>query len=121
MKSDADIFDNRLGATLKELRNIANMTQSELGQKLNLSKSTIAHYETGANLPSLKILMEYAAIFHTTIDYIVGRTSLKSDSSRLSEKCIKNVTNSELLDQFSLLPEKVRLHLYEMILEINKK
>lgn len=36
-------------------------------------------------------------------------------------KCIKNVTNSELLDQFLLLPEKVRLHLYEMILEINKK
>lgn len=120
MKSDADLFDNRIGATLKELRNIANMTQTELGQKLNLSKSAIAHYETGNNLPSLKILMEYAELFHTTIDYIVGRTSLKSDSSRLSEKCVKNITNNELLDQFALLPEKIKLHIYETILEINK-
>lgn len=121
MKSDADTFDNRIGATLKELRVIANLTQSELGKKLNLSKSAIAHYETGANLPSLRILMEYASLFNTTIDYIVGRTSLKSDSSRLSEKCVKNITNNELLDQFTLLPEKIQLYIYEMILEINKK
>ncbi len=121
MKSDADIFDNRIGATLKELRNIANMTQTELGKKLNLSKSAIAHYETGANLPSLKTLMEYADLFHTTIDYIVGITSLKSGTSKLSEKCIKTATNNDLLDQFALLPEKIKTHIYEMILEINKK
>lgn len=45
------------------------MTQAQLSQKLDLTKSVISAYETGLRLPSYDVL---AQIFNVSTDYLLG-------------------------------------------------
>lgn len=51
------------GNKLKLLRLQDNMTQEQLAQKLNLTKSVISAYETGLRLPSYDVLIRIAENF----------------------------------------------------------
>lgn len=121
MKSDANAFENRLGATLKELRNMAGLTQAELASILNLSKSSIAHYECGINLPTIKILLAYANHFGTSVDYIIGKIPLETDYAILLEKANYNITYGEILKALRSLPDKKRNAFIEMLNVLSDK
>ncbi len=58
---------------LKELRQSKNLTQNKLAEKLGLSRSTIAMYETEGSEPDLKTLTSIASFFGVSIDYLMGR------------------------------------------------
>ena len=58
---------------LKELRQEKNITQGKLAEKLGLSRSTIAMYETGGSEPDLETLKNIASFFNVSIDYLMGR------------------------------------------------
>lgn len=60
------------GNTLKTLRQKENMTQAQLSQKLDLTKSVISAYETGLRLPSYDVLIHIAQIFNVSTDYLLG-------------------------------------------------
>ena len=60
------------GNTLKQLRLQNNMTQAQLAQKLNLTKSVISAYETGIRMPSYETLISISKIFKVTTDYLLG-------------------------------------------------
>ena len=47
-----------LGKRIKELRNNMKLTQSELGQQVGVTKSTIAAYENDSRLPSYEVLIK---------------------------------------------------------------
>ena len=55
-----------MGVKIKELREKAGMTQTELAEKLGLSKSVISAYEKGIRNPSFKILPQIAKTFNVT-------------------------------------------------------
>lgn len=55
-----------MGAKIKNLREKAGMTQTELADKLGLSKSVISAYEKGIRNPSYKILPLLAETFNVT-------------------------------------------------------
>lgn len=75
------------GSRLKRLRNNANLTQLELGQRLNLTKSVISAYETDTRLPSYDVLIQIAKIFHVSTDYLLGvEPPAALDLSGLSEE-----------------------------------
>ncbi len=57
---------------LKELRKEKGLTQSKLAEKLGLSRSTIAMYETEGSEPDLATLLSIAKFFNVSIDYLVG-------------------------------------------------
>ena len=57
---------------LKELRICNNLTQAELGQKLNVTKSTICSYEKGTRMASIETLIDLANFFKVSLDYLVG-------------------------------------------------
>lgn len=57
---------------LKKLRLKNDLTQSDLAEKLNVAKSTIAGYEKGFRKPQIKALNEMARIFNTSTDYLLG-------------------------------------------------
>ena len=61
-----------LGNVLKRLRLKENMTQSQLAQKLGLTKSVISAYETGLRLPSYDILIHISKKFCVSTDYLLG-------------------------------------------------
>ena len=55
-----------MGTKIKDLREKAGMTQTELANKLGLSKSVISAYEKGIRNPSFKILPLLAKTFNVT-------------------------------------------------------
>ena len=57
---------------LKELRESAGLTQQELGNNLNLTKSAICGYEKGNRTAPLEMLVAIANYFKVDLDYLVG-------------------------------------------------
>ena len=56
---------------LKYLRNINSYTQSDISQKIGVSRQTYFKYESGTSLPSEKILQKLAEVYHVTPDFIL--------------------------------------------------
>ena len=48
---------------LKQMRQSAGLTQSELAEKLGVSTSTVSMYEVGSRKPSFEILEQLADFF----------------------------------------------------------
>lgn len=82
------------GNKLKILRLQDNMTQEQLAQKLNLTKSVISAYETGLRLPSYDVLIRIAKIFNVSTDYLLGLEHKQEvDLSGLSQEEINALLN----------------------------
>ncbi|MBP3377879.1 MAG: helix-turn-helix transcriptional regulator, partial [Clostridia bacterium] len=64
------MFD--FGIRLRELRELHNLTQDQLGRKIGRSKSVISSYENNVKIPPLDILTELAVIYNVSLDYLVG-------------------------------------------------
>lgn len=62
---------------LKELRQANELTQNKLAQILNISRSTIAMYETGASEPDNETLKKIAKYFNVSIDYLLDDENLE--------------------------------------------
>jgi len=66
------MFDIRkFGAYISKLRKEADMTQSMLADKLNLTRQTVSSYETGESFPDISILVMIAKEFGVTIDDLI--------------------------------------------------
>lgn len=78
------------GGVLKALRKSRNLTQSELGGRIGLSKAVISKYENGMGYPTLDTLIRTAAFFGVTTDYLLGVSRGKTvDVSDLTESQIE--------------------------------
>lgn len=56
---------------IRMLRERAGLTQTELANLLNLSRSSTCAYESGLNVPSAKILIELSKILNVSVDCIL--------------------------------------------------
>lgn len=61
-------------AILKRLREELQLTQEQLSNRLNISRSRLASYEQGVREPDLETLEIFADFFNVDIDYLVGRS-----------------------------------------------
>lgn len=59
-----------------ELREKANLTQSELAELMNLSIRTIASWESGERKPPIDKFEWLADFYHVDTDYILGRSDI---------------------------------------------
>ena len=66
------------GDILKKLRKDKNLTQDELAQKINNSRSNIANYENGKNMPSVEVLQKLSELFDVSTDYLLGKSDKKN-------------------------------------------
>lgn len=69
--------ENKIGINIYRLRKENNMTQSALARLMNVTRSCIANWETGARIPSCNHVKQLAAIFHVPMDHIYGITNHK--------------------------------------------
>ena len=53
---------------LKEYRAKYNMAQEDLAQRVGVRRETIGNLENGRYNPSLKLAMDIAKVFHTTVE-----------------------------------------------------
>lgn len=58
--------------TLRSLRQQAELSQQELGDRLGISKSAVSMYERGERTPDLELLERMADFFDVDLTYMVG-------------------------------------------------
>lgn len=70
----------KLGETICRLRKQSGMSQSELAEKLNVSRQSVSKWETDAAVPDLDKLVKMAEIFEVSLDGLVkGETEEKKE------------------------------------------
>ena len=74
------IFSERL----KQEREKRNWSQSDLAEKIHVSRQSISKWETGKNYPSIEIIIHLSDLFGITIDEL-----LRSDEE-LTQKVIED-------------------------------
>ena len=60
------------GLRLKELRERRGLSQSEVADRLEVTRSTISGYERNTITPSLDQLVRLAVLYHASLDYMMG-------------------------------------------------
>ena len=79
-----------IGKKIKELRNKNKFTQTELAQKVGVTKSTIAAYENDSRLPSYDVLIKIADIFRISLDsLLLNRSENTIDITGLNPEQIR--------------------------------
>ena len=68
------------GNILKKLRQDYNLTQEDLAEKINTSRSNIANYENDKNKPSIEVLEKLSKIFNVSIDYLLGKSDIRGSN-----------------------------------------
>ncbi len=72
---------------IKMLRERHNLTQSDLAKKLGLTRSGVNAWEMGISVPSTQYIVELAALFGVSTDYLLDIEKEKSiNINGLSEK-----------------------------------
>lgn len=63
------------GKKIKELRERAKMTQTDLAKEIGVSKSVISAYEKGIRNPSFKVLQDISVVFNVPETYFLANES----------------------------------------------
>ena len=61
----------RIRVSIKKKREERGVTQNELAERLNISRTTVAMWETGNSMPRAETLMQLAKIFNCTVDELL--------------------------------------------------
>ena len=92
------------GEKLSHLRKQANLTQSDLANKLNVSRQAVTKWENGTGLPDLDNIQKLSSIFNTSIDelldYKITEIKLELDTSK--ETIDKENSKFSKVNQFML-------------------
>ncbi|HDK7506709.1 TPA: helix-turn-helix transcriptional regulator [Staphylococcus aureus] len=98
-----------IGNKIRYYRTKLNLTQDQLGEKLNTKKATISNYETGYRTPKQDDLFEIAHILNISIDDLFPTRNNKNNDiasiySKLTpprQKNVLNYANEQLEEQNS--------------------
>ncbi|MCR5669409.1 MAG: helix-turn-helix domain-containing protein [Butyrivibrio sp.] len=86
------------GNRLKKLRRKNNMSQSQLAERLGLTKSVVSAYENGIRMPSYEALIKIARVYRVSTDYLLGNENHENlDMSGLSDSekvALKNLVRA---------------------------
>ncbi|EHS18729.1 DNA-binding helix-turn-helix protein [Staphylococcus aureus subsp. aureus IS-91] len=86
-----------IGNKIRYYRTKLNLTQDQLGEKLNTKKATISNYETGYRTPKQDDLFEIAHILNISIDDLFPTRNNKKTTS------LPYTVNSRLQDKKTYL------------------
>ncbi len=103
-----------IGSRLKDLRIKNNMTQTELGQKVKVTKVSICCYEKGVRIPTLETLEDLAGILNVSCDFLLGNDKLiinNKETIKVSEELLQFIkeikNNKKLYNKIIKEPKKV--------------
>ncbi|MCL2532500.1 MAG: helix-turn-helix domain-containing protein, partial [Oscillospiraceae bacterium] len=85
-------------------------SQQVLAEKLGVSRSTVAMWETGGAQPDHKTLLQLSALLNASIDEMLGNKNAPALESAQGELCMQD---SQLLALFSQLSQQDKGRLLE--------
>lgn len=62
---------------IRDLREDRDLTQKQVAQMLGMSQTGYSKYETGENDIPTAVLIKLADFYHTSTDYLLGRSDKK--------------------------------------------
>jgi len=74
-----------LGQRLKSLRIERELKQIDLANMLGISRTTYTQYETEKSEPDLETLTKLANFFNVSVDYLLGRTNIRSINETITD------------------------------------
>ena len=72
----------KTGEVICKRRKELGLTQTQLAQKLNLSFQAVSKWENGSAYPDITSLPKLAAVLDTTVDALLGYSSVETDYDR---------------------------------------
>ncbi|MDU4787688.1 MAG: helix-turn-helix transcriptional regulator [Clostridium sp.] len=63
----------------KILRTEKGLRQEDIAKLLNVSRQAYSYWETGERNPDVEVLIALADYYNVTIDYLVGRSQIKTN------------------------------------------
>lgn len=83
------------GSRLAAFRTAAALTQSQLAERLGVSRRQIAYYESGTGRPPGALLALLADLFQVSTDVLLGREVTKAPASRISSALLGQLQQAE--------------------------
>lgn len=80
----------KVSSQIKKFRLNAEMTQTELAEKLYTTRQTVSKWEQGTIEPNIEMLIQLAQLFDVTVDELITGEQSISESSQTQ---ITNPTN----------------------------
>lgn len=113
---------------LRYLRNRENLSQSELADRLGVSKSTISMYEVGKREPDFETLETIADFFNVDINFLLGKAGsenstyyIHEETAQVAQEIFENKELRALFDvQKDMSPDDLRA-LHNMALALKRK
>lgn len=98
-----------VGTRIRELREEKEISQKVLAEIIGVSPSTIGMYEQNRRNPDSEMLKSLADYFDVSVDYILGRTSLRNpqQTSTLKKKEVETIAAH--LDDKNITPKKMKM------------
>ncbi len=81
-----------MGEKLRLARKRVKMSQEEVAEILNISRSNISKYENDKLEPNIHTLKQFCELYNVTADYLLGIEIKKNESE--NKHIIKNVGNN---------------------------
>ena len=72
---------NRISLKLLELRQQHNLTQKQLCENLNISRSVYSYFECGRRIPDIDTLLMFSEYYEVSLDELVVGSSTEIDTS----------------------------------------
>lgn len=92
----------QLGQKLRALREKTGMYQSDVAERVGVDRASVSNYEIGRAMPTGKTLGALADLFHTTTDYLLGKTEnsdpIDGETEFLSDL---DLSNEELFERYN--------------------
>lgn len=105
-------FNDRLSLIRKD----NNMSRETLANKLGVSYSTIAKYESGSRQPDFDTLQSIARLFDVTTDYLLGKTDNPNLTKDDELEAIRNDPKLNLMfDNWKGMSEEERERALEFV------
>lgn len=84
-----------IGDTISQLRKQHNLSQSELADKINVSRTIIGNYERNTNMPSIEVIIKMARTFGVTVDFLIG----ESDNASFDIDIVERINDIQNMDK----------------------
>ena len=107
MEKSKQIILWQMGERISKARAKANMTQEQLAEELNISRISVARYESGEMAPKLQNVVAIALALDVSVDYLLGlddRNGLKIEPFSFEAEAALETFVKEIIKQY----EKVR-------------
>lgn len=94
-------FPERITAIRKELK----ISQEKFGELAGVSQRTVAFWESGNRTPSFSTLQDLAARLDVSVDYLLGRTDIKTRTNKKQPAANDGELLEKIIDRLRVLPD----------------